>query len=299
MFSLGIKNTIPEIPLYASSIVNIKHKARTWSIAGAKFDLAHTKINSQIRVHAEYGAYNDMEKMWHVEFYVWSHFFRSEPFPFPFPSTALPLLISSNNPAPEPTGPRPTNSTPVANPYPPIYTPGPRIPEHFKQVSRSSLPVEVQHASRGLHRQSSADSLIIRGAAALNRGHASPVTDHPAFQGAAYMNRSSPLHGNSNADVGRLYNKNQRSLSDANASIGRAYNNRSSRGRASTGRGILLGTRPSLESRMGPTAGAANGVAGHGNSRSAGVGVAKRHRRTAVEAARRQMKISRRTGGMN
>ncbi|PBP16321.1 hypothetical protein BUE80_DR012977 [Diplocarpon rosae] len=281
---------VPEFPHYASSIVNIKHKARTWNIASAKFDFDYIKINSQVRVHADYGAYNEMEKMWHVEFYVWSHYFPSEPFPFPFPSATLPLLISNDNPAPEPNGPRPTNSTPVANPFPPIYTPNPRTPEQSRPNAHASFPAEAHQALHHIPVQRSAISFAIRGIAALNRG--SPV------RGIAPTNLSLPLHGISNANVGRPYNNSQRSpLAYTKANIGRAYNNGSTRRRASSGRGQSLGRMPSLESRKVPTVGAADGGDVRGNSRGAGVGIAKRHGRTAVEAARRQMKISRRTGG--
>ncbi|PBP24277.1 hypothetical protein BUE80_DR004862 [Diplocarpon rosae] len=118
----------------------MKHEARTCNIASAKFEFYYTKINIKVRAHADYGAYNEMEKMWHVEFYVWSHYFLIESFPFPFPSAALPLLISDDNPAPEPNGPRSVNSIPVANPLSRIYTPDSRTQSSSdKLLTRASL----------------------------------------------------------------------------------------------------------------------------------------------------------------
>ena len=65
---------IPNQPLYDSCIINIKQKARSWGISSQNFDLDFALINSQIRVHGAYGAYNELEKLWHVEFYTWSKY---------------------------------------------------------------------------------------------------------------------------------------------------------------------------------------------------------------------------------
>lgn len=64
----------PTSPLYVSCIINIKQKARTWGISSHSFDMDYTRISSQIRVHGAYGAYNEVEKLWHIEFYMWGKY---------------------------------------------------------------------------------------------------------------------------------------------------------------------------------------------------------------------------------
>ena len=46
-------------------------------ISSQNFDLDFALINSQVRVHGAYGAYNELEKLWHVEFYTWSKYCTS------------------------------------------------------------------------------------------------------------------------------------------------------------------------------------------------------------------------------
>ncbi|KAI9047601.1 hypothetical protein LZ554_008314 [Drepanopeziza brunnea f. sp. 'monogermtubi'] len=288
--------SVSNVPLYASCITNIKHKARAWSVAGYSFDLEYSKIDSRIRVRGEYGAYSETEKLWHVEFYTWSHYFPNEPFPFPFPTTSgQAKLVSAADPAPpEPTGPfPPTDTSPfpaVPSPFPPVYTPGARSPEPKPATSRTSLPSQSSSSRPASFRMrgssSAAHNFGIRGAAASSSSMSN--------------RRHSPLPAKVSADV----------------TIGRAYDNRPTRGRRGGGGGggggpYLSGTSPgrrpspessigrlSLESRMGPIGGGGSGGTngGHGQV-GVGIGEKKKTGRKAVQAVRRQLKIARRTGG--
>ncbi|KAJ5037328.1 uncharacterized protein L3040_007504 [Drepanopeziza brunnea f. sp. 'multigermtubi'] len=278
--------SVSNVPLYASCITNIKHKARIWRIAGYSFDLEYSKIDSLIRNCGEYGEYSETEKLWHVELYIWSHYFPNEPFPFPCPtSSGQAMLVSDANPAPpEPTShPRPTDISPfpaVFNPYPPVYMPGARSPEPEPATSRASLPSQSS---------SSSASFRIRGS--------SSATHNFGTQGAAASSMSNRHHSPLPAKV------------SADVAIGRAYNNRPTRGRRGGGGPYLSGTSPgqptsqessirrlSLESRMGPIGGGSGTNGGHGQ---VGNGEKKKTGRKAVQAVRRQLKIARRTGGRN
>ncbi|CZT03068.1 uncharacterized protein RAG0_09945 [Rhynchosporium agropyri] len=195
-YSTGPCQPAQVMPLYVSCIANIKQKARTWGVPGHSFDLEYTRMSSQIRVHGAYGAYNDEEKIWHIEFYMWGRYFGTEPFPFPFPSTTSAILISATNPAPTPTGPRALNSTPIPNPYPPMYIPAapqtPKIatPSHFSPAPGSGSRANLSQNYKGSSPASGPrPGFTIRGLAA-NGG--SPGFRH---MGQAYNHRPTRCRG--------------------------------------------------------------------------------------------------------
>ncbi|KAG4434066.1 hypothetical protein IFR05_010455 [Cadophora sp. M221] len=269
---------IPTTALYASCIINIKHKARVWGINSQSFDLDFARISSQIRVHGAYGAYSEVEKLWHIEFYVWEKYFGTEPFPFPFPSTTTPTLISATNPAPAPTGPRAMKSTPVPNPYPPMYIPGPPQTPVINTNTGRFGPAPAPGSG--------------------SRAHLSQYQNqNQQYQG------SSPASGLRNGFTIRGLAASGGSPRYRN--IGQAYNNRPTRGRGTDeSRGVVgseggEGSGQNLESgRSGGNGGNQrldNPVGGGGG----GGGGQQRNGRGAVYAARRQLKIARRTGGRN
>ncbi|EKD18472.1 hypothetical protein MBM_03465 [Drepanopeziza brunnea f. sp. 'multigermtubi' MB_m1] len=315
--------SVSNVPLYASCITNIKHKARIWRIAGYSFDLEYSKIDSLIRNCGEYGEYSETEKLWHVELYIWSHYCTSlnnplppraclapssktrtqhtrlrrmqltdpspvpnEPFPFPCPtSSGQAMLVSDANPAPpEPTShPRPTD----ISPFPAVFNPYPPV---YMPGARSPEPEPAtSRASLPSQSSSSSASFRIRGS--------SSATHNFGTQGAAASSMSNRHHSPLPAKV------------SADVAIGRAYNNRPTRGRRGGGGPYLSGTSPgqptsqessirrlSLESRMGPIGGGSGTNGGHGQ---VGNGEKKKTGRKAVQAVRRQLKIARRTGGRN
>ncbi|KAG4415705.1 hypothetical protein IFR04_011162 [Cadophora malorum] len=250
---------IPNQPLYASCIVNIKQKARSWGISSQNFDLDFALINSQVRVHGAYGAYNELEKLWHVEFYTWSKYFGDEPFPFPFPSTTAPTLISASNPAPAPTGPRAMNSAPVPNPYPPVYIPGP-----------PQTPV-------------------------VNTGGSSPATGSGTRAQLTHHHQGSPPGSGlrNEFSIRGMAGKNANGGSPRYINMGQAYNNRPTRGRGIVDREPRqnLNSEPVGSSGRGPEHGGSNGNGGGSGGIQRGRG--------AVYAARRQLKIARRAQGRN
>lgn len=182
-----------------------------------------------------------------------------EPFPFPFPSIATPTLISASNPAPAPTGPRAMNSTPVPNPYPPVYIPGP-----------PQTPV-------------------------FSTGGFSPATGSGTRSHLIHHNQgSSPGSGLRNEFTIRgmaARNSNGGSLRYVN--MGQAYNNRPTRGRG------IIEREPRQNPNSEPVGGGVQGTENNnGNRNGGGVGGVQRGR-GAVYAARRQLKIARRTQGRN
>ncbi|KAH7319417.1 hypothetical protein BKA65DRAFT_482923 [Rhexocercosporidium sp. MPI-PUGE-AT-0058] len=263
---------IPTSPLYASCIINIKQKARTWGISSQNFDLDYTRISSQIRVHGAYGAYSEVEKLWHIEFYMWGKYFGVEPFPFPFPSTTTATLISATNPAPAPMGSQAMNSTPVLNPYPPMYTPGePHTPVtnahntcRFSPAPGSGSRAHLSQYLNQHHQGSSPESGLRNGF--MIRGLAG--------------NTGSPRYSN----------------------MGQAYNNRPTRGRGTyESRGAVGSEGYDGGERSGQPLDYKRSGGGQGGERveNGGGGGGQRNGRGAVYAARRQLKIARRTGGRN
>ncbi|KAH6711317.1 hypothetical protein BKA61DRAFT_676527 [Leptodontidium sp. MPI-SDFR-AT-0119] len=251
-------NAIPTSPLYISCIVNIKHKARSWGISSQNFDLDYTRISSQIRVHGAFGAYSEVEKTWHIEFYMWGKYFGSEPFPFPFPSTTTATLISATNPAPVPTGPRAMNSTPVPNPYPPMYIPGPPQTPIINTINTGRFSPAPAPGS---------------GSRANLSQYQNQYQHHQGSSPASGLKNGFTIRGIAAGGSPRYSN------------MGQAYNNRPTRGRGTDeSRGTVVskggeGGGPRLEDSRG--------------------GGGQRNGRGAVYAARRQLKIARRTGGRN
>ncbi|KAK0115527.1 hypothetical protein ONS95_000194 [Cadophora gregata] len=249
--------SVPTTPLYASCITNIKQKARSWGISSQNFDLDFALINSQIRVHGAYGAYSELEKIWHVEFYIWSKYFGNEPFPFPFPSIATPTIISTSNPAPAPTGPRAMNSTPVPNPFPPVYIPG---------------PLQTPNINTGGFRI-----------------HPAPVPGSGTRAQLSHQHQgSSPASGSrSQFSIRGMAGKGVSGGPSQYRHMGQAYNNRPTRGRGIIEREPRQ--NPNSEPAGGGARGVENGDGGGGGQRGRG----------AVYAARRQLKVARRTQGRN
>jgi len=182
-----------------------------------------------------------------------------EPFPFPFPSTTAPTLISASNPAPAPTGPRAMNSTPVPNPYPPVYIPGP---------SRTPF---------------------------VNTGGSSPATGSGTRAQLTHHHQGSPPGSGlrNEFSIRGMAGKNANGGSPRYINMGQAYNNRPSRGRGIVDREPRqnLNSEPVGSSGRGPEHGGSNGNGGGSGGVQRGRG--------AVYAARRQLKIVRRAQGRN
>ncbi|PVH75294.1 hypothetical protein DL98DRAFT_536695 [Cadophora sp. DSE1049] len=125
----------------------------------------------------------------------------NEPFPFPFPSTTTPTLVFINNPAPAPTGPRAMNSTPVPDPYPPVYIPGPPQTPNTNTGGFSPAPGSGSRAHLSQHHQGSSPASGLQNEFSI-RGMAGKGVNGGSLRyanmGQAYNNR--PTRGRGTVD---------------------------------------------------------------------------------------------------